>query len=729
MRIIIRGIVQGVGFRPTVYRIANALGLNGFVQNNGSNVIIEVDRDGEILLGELKKHLPPIARIDSIEIINDDAKVGYTFSGFKIVSSSEGERGVSIPTDTAICEDCRAEIFDEGNRRYLYPFTNCTVCGARFSLINNVPYDRIHTSMDEFPMCEECRKEYENPIDRRFHHQTISCPRCGPRYYLVDSRGHRTDEDPIRKFAEMLHHGAIGIAKSWGGMHICCTLETLPRLREWYKRREKPFAVMFRDLDAVRELAEPTPFEERLLTSQNRPIVLVKKKEEEINEVIAPGLGNIGAFLPYSGMHYILFHHLNENALVMTSANVPGEPMILQDSDVFSMNADCYLLHNRKIINRCDDSVLRTFNTNIYFLRKSRGHIPSNIDVDIHGTSVGLGAQENITGAIAFDGKIYPTQYIGDGSSLGVIEFLDSAIKFQKKLLGIEKINAIGIDLHPGYTTRKLGRELSETWGAQLVEVQHHHAHAVSLLVDRGLDEIIALTLDGTGYGADGKSWGGEVLYANTEGYERVGHLQEIPLLGGEKAVRDPRRLVFALCELSGIDTELFDDEKATIFKKMMRTSPLTTSFGRILDALSCYFGICCSRTYEGEPAMKLERHLEAGKREIKFKLEREGNVINTVSLFKQLVHSSGRREDKIHSFVYALLEGLVEIAAEEAHARGVTAIGITGGVSYNYTISMITKRLVDEKGLKFVCHNAVPNGDGGISTGQCVVAARKAVI
>ncbi|MDH7507920.1 MAG: carbamoyltransferase HypF [Methanomassiliicoccales archaeon] len=728
MRIVIRGIVQGVGFRPTVYRIARAMGLNGFVQNNGSNVIVEVDRDGEIFLEELKRHLPPLARIDSIEIISTNVDASNISPGFRIVPSNEGERGVSIPTDTAICEDCRNEIFDEGSRRYLYPFTNCTICGARFSLISNVPYDRIHTSMYEFPMCKDCREEYEDPTDRRFHHQTISCPKCGPHYYLVDSHGNRIDEEPIRQFAEMLHQGAIGIAKSWGGMHICCTLENLSRLREWYRRKEKPFAVMFRDLKAVKELAEPTPFEEKLLASRNRPIVLVKKKEKRVNDLIAPGLGNIGAFLPYSGMHHILFHYLQENALVMTSANVPGEPMILQDDDVFSMNADCYLLHNRKIINRCDDSVLRTFNTEIFFLRKSRGYIPSSLNFDIRGATVGVGAQENITGAIAYNGRIYPTQYIGDGSSLGVIEFLDSAIKFQKKLLGIEKIDAIGIDMHPGYTTRRLGKELSETWGAPVVEIQHHHAHGVSLLVDRGLDEIIALTLDGTGYGDDGKSWGGEVLYMNPLEYERVGHLQEIPLLGGEKAVRDPRRLVFALCELSDIDTRLFNDEESAIFKKMMRTSPLTTSFGRVLDALSCYFGICCSRTYEGEPAMKLERYLEIGNKEIKFKLERDGNIIKTVSIFKQLVHSSGKREDRIYSFIHTLLEGLVEIAAEEALRRGVKAIGLTGGVSYNYTISAITKRLVEAKGLEFVCHSAVPNGDGGISTGQCAVAAKRVV-
>ena len=721
MRIVVYGVVQGVGFRPTVHRLATSMGLSGYVQNNGSNVVIEVDRDPEEFVKRLKGNLPPLARIDSIEIQKESAT--STGRGFRIVQSENGQRGVSIPNDVALCEQCRKELFDPDNRRYMYPFTNCTDCGARFTVIDDLPYDRANTSMRKFEMCEDCRKEYEDPADRRFHHQTISCPKCGPHYYLLDNKGQRIEGDPMKRFAEMMHDGEIGVAKSWGGMHICCTLETLPRLRQWYSRKEKPLAVMFRDLSAVEKYGYPSDFERKLLTSPHRPVVLIRKKDSPMTELISPGLGNIGAFLPYTGMHHVLFHHLPENALVMTSANVPGEPMVLRDEDAMSLNAECYLLHNREIINRCDDSVVRTFDDKTYFLRKSRGHIPSGIEFRAKGSAIGLGAQENITGAVGHDGKIFQTQYIGDGNSAGVIEFLESSLDYQRKLLGVDKVQAMGIDLHPGYSTRRLGRRLAEDWGLDLIEVQHHWAHAASLMVDAHIDEIVAITLDGTGYGDDGTSWGGEVLCADLNGYKRIGHLQPIPLLGGEMAVRDPRRLVFAMSELVGAETHYFDERETDILRKMIPKSPTTSSFGRVLDTLSCHFNICRTRTYDGEPAMKLERHMEMGRWIDKFDLDRNGNIILTLPLFEQLLDANGKTSDIIHSFVGTLLSGLVDVACDEAEKEGIKRIGLTGGVSYSFTISEITRQLVKGRGLEFVCHDSVPNGDGNVSIGQCAIA------
>lgn len=721
MRIVVHGVVQGVGFRPTVHRLATFMGLSGFVQNNGSNVVIEVDRDAEEFVRRLKENLPVLARIDSIEI----QKVSATGASkdFRIIQSEIGQRGVSIPNDVALCEQCREELLDPDNRRYLYPFTNCTDCGARFTVINDLPYDRANTSMKSFEMCEDCRMEYEDPANRRFHHQTISCPKCGPHYYILNDKGKEIDGNPIERFAEMMHEGTIGVAKSWGGMHICCTLDTLPRLRKWYRRREKPFAVMFRDLSAVEAYGEPSGFERKLLTSTHRPVVLIRKKDLPATELISPGLGNIGAFLPYTGMHHILFHHLPENALVMTSANVPGEPMVLKDEDALSLNAKCYLLHNREIINRCDDSVIRAFDDKTYFLRKSRGHIPSSIGFQSKGSAIGLGAQENITGAVGHDGKIFQTQYIGDGSSAGVIEFLESALNYQRKLLGVDKVQAIGIDLHPGYSTRRLGKRLAENWESDLIEVQHHWAHAASLMVDAHVDEIVALTLDGTGYGDDGTLWGGEVLRVDFKGYKRIGHLQQVPLLGGEMAVRDPRRLVFAISELVGAETHYFDENKAKVLRKMIPKSPMTSSFGRMLDALACYLDICRIRTYDGEPAMKLERHMEIDRWSDKFNLERNGDTIMTLPLFEQLFETKGKDADIIYSCVRTILLGLVDIACEEAERERIKRIGLTGGVSYNHTISNITRELVKSRGFEFVCHDGVPNGDGGISVGQCAIA------
>ena len=724
MKITVRGVVQGVGFRPTVHRIATALGLNGYVQNNGSNVVIEVDRDADEFVEELRSQLPPLARIDSIAV-EEGAPPGSLGKGFRIVASGSGEKGVGIPNDVALCGNCRRDLFDPSNRRYLYQFTNCTDCGARFTVIEDLPYDREMTSMRDFPMCDDCRREYEDPSDRRFHHQTISCPKCGPKFRLLDGEGRKIEGEPTPTFASLLEDGAIGIAKGWGGMHLCCTLSTLPRMREWYRRKEKPFAVMVRDLDAALRYAVPTEFEKQLLLSSHRPIVIVDKIENEVTELISPGLGNIGLFLPYTGMQHLLFHYLAEDALIMTSANVPGEPMVLRDQDALGLGAEYYLLHDRRIVNRCDDSVLRTFGGNAFFLRKSRGDVPSSIPFPWKMTAIGVGPQENIAGALAFNGRIHQTQYVGDGSSYGVIEFLESALDYNMRLLGADDVQAVGMDMHPAYTTRHLAMRLADKHRAELVEVQHHWAHAAALMAESGRDEMVALTIDGTGYGEDGVAWGGEVLHATFEDYERIGHLQEMPLIGGERAVYDVRRLAFGLREMAGLG-QVAEIPEAPLLRKMMPTAPRTTSLGRVLDAVSAELGFCSYRSYDGEPAMKLERHLENGGRNIPIEVMRIGGIVQTVPMFAQMVESRGAADDKARSFVDALLEGLVDIAADRATSAGLEEIGITGGVSYNRTITRTVEELAKARGFKLIVPDKLPNGDGGIATGQCAVALGK---
>ncbi|MDD1756225.1 MAG: carbamoyltransferase HypF [Methanomassiliicoccales archaeon] len=725
MRIVVRGIVQGVGFRPTVHRVATAMGLNGYVQNNGSNVVIEVDREADEFVSRLKAQLPPLAKIESLEV-EEGLPPGELGKGFRIVPSQKGMRGVGIPNDVALCENCRRELFDGEDRRYLYPFTNCTDCGARFSIIEDLPYDREKTSMRAFPMCQECKEEYDDPSDRRFHHQTISCPRCGPTFYLMDKEGRRMEGPPIPTFASLLEEGRIGVCKGWGGMHICCTLNTLPRLRLWYRRKEKPFAVMVRDIDAVRRYGNPDEFESEHLRSSHRPIVLVPKVESQMTEAISPGLGNIGLFLPYTEMQTLLFSYLDEDALVMTSANVPSEPMVLSDEDALSLGAECYLMHDREIVNRCDDSVLRTFGKSTFFIRKSRGHIPSHIELGLGGTALGVGAQEHISGAVAYGGRAHLTQYIGDGSSYGVMEFLESALDYQMRLLGVREVQAVAVDLHPGYSTRRLGKRLAEEKGAGIVEVQHHHAHAAALMVDAGLEEMAVLTLDGTGYGADGVAWGGEVLISDFDSYKRVGHLQEFPLLGGEKAVYDVRRLAFSLAEAGGLETSYFEEREAEIMRKMAPSSPRTTAMGRLLDAVSCQLGVCEYRSYDGEPAMKLEPLLERGRDSVPIPISRRGNIIHTAEMFKAMAEAKGRPEDKARSLVKAVMGGLVDIAVEAARDKGVGSVGISGGVSYNRAISSMAKELVEAQGLKFVCHDRLPNGDGCIAVGQCAIALKR---
>lgn len=722
MRIVIRGTVQGVGFRPAVYRTAASLGLRGTVRNDGSCVTIDID-DGERFLERFLKELPPLARIDSVE--RTDCPLPDDVKGFTIIPSSEGKReGFSIPTDTAVCARCVEDI--RSGRRKGYPFTTCTDCGPRFTLLRSLPYDRASTSMSAFPACPECGREYTSPEDRRFHHQTVCCSQCGPQYYLLDSEGGRIGGDPISNFARLLKEGKIGIAKSWGGMHICCLLSETMHMREWYGRKQKPFAVMVKDLESAKRYCTLTKEEEEQLTSPFRPIVLVRKKVSDITEAVSPGLDNMGIFLPYTGMHHILFDLLGEDALIMTSANVPGEPMILDDREIMTLGADAYLLHDQEIINRADDSVVRMCDDSTFYLRKSRGAVPSYLEVPLKGSAVAVGAQENLAGSVAVGGRIYPTQHIGNGEGIGVPEYLESAIRFQMSLTGCEP-QIVAEDLHPAYLNRRFASALAEEYSAELIDVQHHWAHVASLMTDHNnMERMTALALDGTGHGDDKQAWGGEVLSCDYRGYKRLAQLEYIPLLGGQKAVTDLRRLRFAIDTMNGDGNRTsFTDSEAQILCKMMDRSVKTSSFGRLLDALSFYLGVCETRTYDGEPAMKLEPLLSKGKLVDGFETSTENGIIRTAHLFSGLEKCSSKA-DAAYSVVYNVLSEMVDSASEDAERNGEKYIGITGGVSYDVPIVHMAETLAAERGMKIYYHNSVPNGDGGISTGQAAIALRR---
>ncbi len=717
MRILIRGTVQGVGFRPTVYRSAVSVGASGNVWNNGSDVVIDTDR-GDELIEELLRNLPPLAEVDSIERTDSE----YSGEkGFRIVGSEQNGSGASIPADSAVCDECLKEMISPG-RRHNYPFTTCTNCGPRFTLLKGMPYDRPLTSMDAFPMCPECSKEFKDPLDRRFHHQTVCCPVCGPQYRLENDNGPIQTDDPIGKLAEELDKGCIAVVKGWGGMHICCNLDRLGEMREWYGRKEKPFAIMARDMESLRKYGSPTEFEEKLLKSPNRPIVLIRKIQSDITELASPSLDNIGMFLPYTGMHHLLFSKLKHDALVMTSANIPGEPMIVDDDRVKELHADYYLLHNQPILNRADDSVVRAFNDNTQFIRRSRGNVPYHIPVGVKGSAIGLGPQENLTASVAMDGNIWPTQYIGNGEKIGVPEYLEEAVMTQLRFLNC-KPQIVAIDLHPGYANRPLGKRLSQEYGAELMEVQHHWAHAASLMVDSGIGECVAMTLDGTGHGDDGTAWGGEVLQSDFKGYKRVAHLEQIPLLGSERALYDLRRLRFAIDAMNGTENHDFNDKEAMVLGKLMDKSVRTSSFGRILDALSFSLGVCSNRTYDGEPAMKLEPLLARGKIIDGFETDTVNGCIRTTHLFHD---SKERKEDVAYSVVHSIMKELVENARIAAESTGIEHIGLTGGVSYNYPITKMFMELVSSAGLKPVIHRDVPNGDGGVSVGQAAIAIHR---
>ncbi len=726
MKLIFRGVVQGVGFRPTIYRIAKKMDLKGYVLNKGSEVEVIIDRDKDEFIKQIKKHLPSIAKVT--EIVEEPD--GRVFDDFQILHSKNGEKRSLIPIDVGICDDCLKELFDENNKRYSFPFTNCTVCGARYSLVEDVPYDRERTSMKDFKLCESCQKEYKGSLNRRYHAQTISCPNCGPFYRLYDkTKTDLGDKHAIKRFAKQIDDGKIGVIKSWGGMHLCCKLDQISKFREWYGRPQKAFAIMTRNLETARKYGDITEDEKNLLVSKSKPIVLVNKIGAE---EASPGLNTIGLFLPYTGLHHLLFSHLKTDSLVMTSSNIPGEAMITTDEEAFSIDADIYLLHNRPIPNRVDDSVVRLWKGNTFFIRRSRGYVPEPIAVDYDKKILSVGAGENITGAISNDKNVFATQYIGNSKYYSTLQFLEESLHhFMKLTMRKPSIDAVAMDLHPGYDSRKVAKKFSDDFSAPLFEVQHHWAHAVSLLVDNNLEESVVLTIDGLGYGSDGTFWGGEVLHSSFEDFTRVGHLEKIPLLGGDKATHDPRRLVFAIFKKFG-EEKYFTGNEAAILSKMINKSPLSSSLGRILDAISCYLDICTKRTYDGEPAMKLEKYLAIGKNTYSFDIEVKHNVIGTVDLFRQLdekmkpTMSEREKADLSYSMVKTIMDSLTDIAIHHADSEGLKNIGLTGGVSYNIPITDMVEQRVKKTGLKLFVHNRIPNGDGGISIGQNAVVGHK---
>ena len=719
MEIVISGIVQGVGFRPAVFRSACRVGASGTVMNNGSDVVIYTDL-GDALLDDLLTNLPPLSRIDRI-VRTEKQYTGP--DGFSIIPSGSEGHGASIPADTCVCDRCVEEMFSPG-RRSGYPFTTCTDCGARYTLLMGMPYDRPLTSMVGFPTCPECQMEYTDPMDRRFHHQTVCCPACGPSYRLVLKDGTTTYDDPMDRLADMIDRGSIAVIKGWGGMHICCRFDDIARMREWYGRQFKPFAIMARDIDTIRRYAEPTEDEERMLLSPQRPIVLVRKRPSDLTECASPGLDNIGMFLPYTGMHHILFSRLGCDALVMTSANLPGEPMVIDDDAVMELGADAYLLHNQEILNRADDTVMRMFGDRTQYIRRSRGAIPFSIDVGLKGDVVALGAQENLAGCIASDGRLWPTQYIGNGEKIGVPEYLEEAVRRQMHFIGCDP-EVIAIDLHPGYANRRFAKALAQEHDAEVIEVQHHWAHAASLMTDNNVDSAVVLTLDGTGHGDDGTAWGGEVLGTDFHGYRRSAHLQYIPLLGAEKALYDLRRLNFAIDCMNGDENHDFNDGEANIMRKLMDRSVSSSSFGRLLDALAYRLGVCSKRTYDGEPAMRLESLLNRGRLIEGYEVRRVGDTVMSTEVFSR-IDPKDDPADVAYSIVHNVLGELVASAIEEADRMGTDNIGVSGGVSYNSSITQITMDMVISSDHHSILHNNVPNGDGGISIGQAAIALRR---
>ncbi len=718
MKLILKGTVQGVGFRPTVYRVARSLGLNGYVKNKGGEVEVVIDQKKELFLKKLKERLPPLAEIKEVERQEESV----TKKGFEIVGSSQGEKESStIPVDTALCQDCLEEMKDDNDRRESYAFTNCTNCGARYSAIYSLPYDRGKTSMEPFQMCEDCQEEYEDPMDRRFHAQTISCPECGPEYTLYNEE--KKKMGGISDFVDLIEKGNIGVAKSWGGMHIICKLRKIPDLREDYHRPQKPFAIMVKDLETAKKYAKVE--REDIFTGPRRPIMVYEKKSEKkgLLDHTSPDLPTVGMMLPYTGFHHLFFKKSQLDAVVMTSANLPGEPMIIDNEEAFQLPFEYFLLHNRNIANRVDDSLVRTHRRDAFIIRRSRGYVPSSLDFE-EGKVMAAGADKDGCFALSTDGLLYASQYLGDLKSYDATRFYQNTKDHMMSLLGIDDIDSVAVDLHPRYQSRKLGLDIAEEFDAKTEEIQHHWAHGASLLLEHDLEEMITIAIDGTGYGEDGNSWGGEILYCDKTDYERLKHLEAFPLLGGEKAVKDPRRLVFAIQRKMGGEGNYFNSEEKKVFDKLMDDSVKTTSFGRLLDAISAGLDVCKDRTYEGEPAMKLEDLLIKGKPTKRYEIKITQNKIKTLDPFLDMMEDDGSKKNLAASYVDSVSRAIAQSAIQASEEKGIKDIGVSGGVSYNRPIVESIRSYLQDRGYELLVHEKIPNGDMGIPFGQAVIAS-----
>jgi hydrogenase maturation protein HypF len=751
VRINVTGIVQGVGFRPFIYRIAVRNGLAGYVRNRG-DAGVEILLEGKAqsiqnFLRDLKEKKPPLAQIH--DIITKTLTGKNQHAKFTIYKSSEETElsGSVIPPDIAICDECLRELRDPKDTRHDYFFITCVNCGPRFTIIEHLPYDRENTTMREFPMCNYCQREYADPLNRRFHAQTVACPACGPKAYLTTSSGEQVQHaDPVREAGRLLSEGAILAIKGYGGFHVAASVirdEPLQALRRAKHRRAKPFAIMARSLEAAKSFAEVTSKEEALLSSYARPIVLLNKSDAYgLSPLVAPDLHNVGVMLPYTAMHYMLFDHVDDAAFVMTSANPPNQPIVKDNAEALKTlggTVDYFLFHNRQIAYRCDDSVLRVHGSRPSFIRRSRGYAPAPIMLKEKARRcvVGLGGELNNAACVLFENKAFISQHIGDVENVETRAFLQEATNHLIRLTN-SRVDAVACDLHPKFTTTALAQELAEANNWQLFQVQHHHAHVAALMMEHAVDEVVGITCDGYGYGVDGNAWGGEILFCTRDAaeFKRLAHLEKQPLLGGDVATRYPLRIAAGiLSKKVNVGDWLLkhsghlpygETEAKLIFQQLQKGVGVaeTTSCGRVLDAVAAVLGVCYERTYEGEPAMKLESAAVNGKDVLNMKPLINGNVLDTTQMLSAVFENLGKAPvaDLAYSAHAYLAKGLASLAVEKALKQSVNAVGFSGGAACNQILAGIMRRTVEAAGLNFLVHEAVPAGDGGVSFGQAVV-------
>lgn len=734
----ITGVVQGVGFRPFVYRLAHRYALNGAVQNSRNGVELEIEGEAgamKLFFEALNAELPPLARIDTMEII-DGTPAG--FKAFSILQSEKSdEKRALLSPDIAVCENCLREMQDPANRRYGYPFINCSDCGPRYSIIETLPYDRPNTSMRFFAMCRQCEKEYANPLDRRFHTQPISCSACGPTLSLLDGGQNLLCEgtEAIATAAEALLEGKIVAVKGLGGFHLLCDAtnsEAVSTLRRRKRRPGKPFAVMIPEMEAVKRSASISPEEEALIASKERPIVIVsKRKDAAVCEDVAPGIDRIGVFLAYTPLHHLLLTHL-DRPVVATSANLSDEPIIQECTALMQKLGhvfDLVLDHDRAIVNANDDSVMQIVEGRSVFLRMARGFAPKSITLPFKSREkiLAVGANQKSSIALVFDDKLVISPHIGDLNSIEAFDYFERTLETFQRLYGF-RADIVVCDKHPAYETTKWAHRLKRAnKEVKIVEIQHHYAHLLAVKAEHNLNgRVLGFAFDGTGYGDDGTIWGGEVMIADEQRYTRQFSLRPFRLIGGEKAVREPRRSALSLLfEYLTLDevlmlelplTESFSKEELTLLHRAWQkglNAPYTSSMGRLFDTVASLAGIVQVAGYEGESGLKMEQHADAAiTKHFDFSIE-EG-VIELGPMVRAIVEMKEKRE-----IVSMFFNTLVEIISEIAERHPELPLLFSGGVFQNRVLmAMIARRCKAMKRRAYFQNETAVN-DGGIALGQ----------
>ncbi|TDO17777.1 hydrogenase maturation carbamoyltransferase HypF [Mycobacterium sp. BK086] len=746
VRLDITGVVQGVGFRPAVARIAAEFGLGGFVYNDAGSVHCEWEgpaEDVDAAIAALRQRGPRMARIDTLRSERVEPNGDNTF---EIVGSRCGDDSRTlIPPDIAVCDDCLADMRDPANRRYGHPFITCTNCGPRYTVITDLPYDRPMTTMADFPMCPACAAEYHDPLDRRYHAQTIACPECGPRLRW-QADGMAGTKDPIDAAVRALRNGLIVAVKGIGGFHLACRADDASAVRELRRRKSrpaKPFAVMVADVRAAGDIAALDEAAAAALTSSSAPIVLVARRGSGIAEEVAPRLTDLGVMLAYSPVHHLLFDRLGSVPLVMTSANRGGSPIVFRDDDLDWIDglADAVLTHDRPIHVPCEDSVITIDDRGAPLpLRRSRGYAPLPVSVTgplpdrvILATGGDLKTTFCLVGA---DGHAHMSSHLGDMADPRTQKCFEGALE-HLAFMTDRTPDVIACDMHPGYATTSWARRYA--LGRPVVAVQHHHAHAVSLLAEHGRlgTPVIAVTYDGTGYGTDGTIWGGELLaISDTARFTRVGHLRTFALPGGDGAVRHPARIALDLLHRAGIDwapdlppVAALDENALHILGQQIPRGfgcVPTTSMGRLFDAVASLLGVCQEVSYEGQAAVELEHVARRGTPSALDFSVADG-VLDPAPVIRGIVE--GLRNgtpvaDLAAGFHLAVIRATTMVATECARAAGISAIGLTGGVFANQLLLQGLRLALTESGLEVLSHRIVPCNDGGLALGQAAIVA-----